>query len=212
MWLPLAVPVLAFYPAYRRIVHASRKERAPMREVSPYTHPIRVADLPAHKPTGFLLTPDAGARKRIARELSVSALHKLRFEGRIAPAGKSGWRLDGRLGATVVQSCVVTLDPLTTRIDVPLTRRYVPESARPLTGSEAEMDGDDNIEPLNEIIDLGQTMVEALALALPDYPRTRGVVFSEAAFTTPGRKTTIEEESKPFAPLAILRDKLGKDG
>jgi len=181
-----------------------------MPEVSPYTHLIRVADLPGRKGTVFLLAPDADARERIARELSISALRKLRFDCRVAPMGRSGWRLEGSLGATVVQPCVITLKPVTTRIDIPITRRYVSEPAK--LSSERAAEASDEVEPLNDIIDLGQTMVEALALALPDYPRARGAVFSQAAFTIPGQNSIAGEAAKPFASLAVLRDKPGKDG
>ncbi len=39
------------------------------------------------------------------------------------------------------------------------------------TDDEAEMPEDDTAEPLPEVIDPGAVMFEALALALPDYPR-----------------------------------------
>ena len=63
--------------------------------------------------------PDAAARGALAEELGLLDLRKLRLSGRITPDGDSGWRLDATLGATVVQPCVVTLQPVTTRIDEP---------------------------------------------------------------------------------------------
>ena len=67
-------------------------------------------------PTAFEITPDkADALAALAAELGVNALRKLRFAGEIKAMGKKDWKLAGRLGATVVQDCVVTLEPVTTR-------------------------------------------------------------------------------------------------
>ncbi|MEX0305556.1 MAG: DUF177 domain-containing protein, partial [Leisingera sp.] len=78
---------------------------------------LRVADLPQNAPTAFEIIPDKGTLAALAAELGVNALRKLRFTGEIKAMGKKDWKLSGRLGATVVQDCVVTLEPVTTRIE-----------------------------------------------------------------------------------------------
>ncbi len=176
----------------------------------PCSCPLRVADLSGRRQAGFLIAPDAPDRAAIARALSVSALRKLRFGGHLAPAS-GGWCLRATLGATVIQPCVVTLEPVTTRLDVAVTRRYLPEAAD-------HPPDDDDTEPLGETIDPGQVMVEALALALPDYPRAGAAARPGAVFTTSGAPGaapgdhTGDDTAKPFAALAALRDKLRKDG
>ena len=45
--------------------------------------------------------------------------------------------LEADLGATVVQSCVVTLDPVTTRVEETALRRYTPD----IEAAEAEASG-----------------------------------------------------------------------
>ena len=133
-----------------------------------------------------------------------------RFEGRIVPFGGSDWQLEGHLGATVVQPCVVTLDPVTTRIETEVLRRYVLDHAEP-EEPEVEMPEDDTVEPLGSWIDPGQVMMEALALAIPDYPRKEEVALGEMVHTEPGKKAMTDEEAKPFAGLAALRDALEGD-
>jgi hypothetical protein len=44
-------------------------------------------------------------------------VRKLRFIGTLEPEGAQDWRLTADLGATVVQPCVVTLAPVTTRLE-----------------------------------------------------------------------------------------------
>lgn len=165
---------------------------------------IRVADLDQTRPTGFALRPDAGEMAAIAGALGLLGLRKLSFAGEIAAMGRRDWRLSGTLGATVVQPCVVTLEPVTTRIDVPVRRQYVADFDAP-QDAEAEMPEDDSTEPLGTAIDPGAVMIEALALALPDYPRKAGADLGEAVFAAPGVTPMRDEDARPFAGLAGLR-------
>ena len=74
----------------------------------------------------------------------------------------------------MVQPCVVTLEPVTTRIDQPVRRIWLPDAGRPAAEVVVEADADDEPEPLGERIDLGLVATEALALAMPAYPRKPG--------------------------------------
>lgn len=168
---------------------------------------LRLKQLSAREPTEFRLEPDAGARAALAAELDLLELRKLRLEGRLAPEGARDWRLEATLGATVVQPCSVTLVPVTTRIDVPVLRRYLTDFAPP-TEAEAQMPEDDSLEPLPEAVDLEQVMAEALALAVPDFPRAEGVGLGEAVYAEPGVEPLRDEDAKPFAGLAELKKKL----
>jgi uncharacterized metal-binding protein YceD (DUF177 family) len=149
----------------------------------------------------FDIAPTPGEAEALARLLDARAVRKLRFAGRLLPIARGGWELEAELGATVVQSCVVTLDPVTTRIDQPVRRRYLP--ATDVSGTEILVDPeeDDDIEPLSGRIDLGLVALEALALALPAYPRKPGATLDPVAEDG--------DEPRPFAALAALRDKLG---
>ncbi|WP_109467306.1 YceD family protein [Albibacillus kandeliae] len=176
----------------------------------PTTQPFRVADLAQNRSTPFELRPDAAELSALAEELGLLGLRKLSFSGQIAGQGRRDWVLTGQLGATVVQPCVVTLEPVTTRIDTEVTRTYLAEMPEP-EGEEVEMPEDDTQEQLGSVIDPGQVMVEALALALPLYPRKEGVGSGDASFAGPGITPMTDEEAKPFAGLAALRDSLKKE-
>ncbi len=169
---------------------------------------FRVAELPQNAPTEFDLRPDADTLRRLAGELGLSGLRKLRFAGRIAAHGARDWRLEAHLGATVIQPCVVTLDPVTTRIETDVTRLFLADMPRS-DAPEAEIPEDDTIEPLGTVIDPAAVMAEALALALPLYPRKAGAELGEAVFAEPGKTPMRDEDTRPFAALASLRDRLG---
>lgn len=176
------------------------------------SHPLRVNDLSKAKATRVTLTPPAAACAALATQLGIEAVRKLHFEVTLTPVGRGDWQLDGTLGATVVQACVATLEPVTTRIDETVSRSYVNDYTPAPDGSELEMPEDDTVEPLTPIIDLGAVLSEALALALPLYPRADGATLGEAIFTEPGKAALTDDDVKPFAGLAGLRDKLKNEG
>lgn len=182
----------------------------PMSQPSESATALRVADLPQSRVTTFELRPDAAGMRAIAEELDLLGLRKLSFRGTIRAEGRADWLLEGMLGATVVQACVVTLEPVTTRIDVPVRRLYLADPAPILPeGEEVEMPEDDSAEPLGAVIDPHAVMIEALALAVPDWPRAEGAEMGSLTITEPGKTALTEEALKPFAGLAALRDKLG---
>lgn len=205
---------------------------------------LRVADLPAGQTRALRIEPEADTLAAIAADLDLIALRKLRFEGALSPLGKRDWQLTGHLGATVVQPCVVTLAPVTTRIEDDVSRRWIagpsPRAAAaaaaaaaraaeasghtsgqisgqtpdaPLSNEiEIEIPEDVDQDPLGAEIDIGAVVLEALALALPAWPRAADADLGEAVFTQPGEAPMTDEAARPFAGLAALRDKLADAG
>lgn len=168
---------------------------------------LRIDTLNKNAPTAFQVEPDREELDEIARALDVSALRKMRFSGEIRPSGTSDWRLDAKLGATVVQPCVITLEPVTTRIDDPVTRHYSATWEAPEEG-EFELDEGDDSDPIPETLDLLALAQEALALALPAYPRLPDAELETRNFAAAGVKPLTDEDAKPFASLADLKKKL----
>jgi uncharacterized metal-binding protein YceD (DUF177 family) len=171
---------------------------------------LRVADLPQNAPTPFDLRPDSKGLDAIKTELGLLGLRKLSFVGDVRAQGKRDWILAGKLGATVIQPCVVTLEPVTTRIDIPVSRIYLKDWQNP-DEPEFEIPEGDETEALGAEIDPASVMIEALSLALPQYPRKDGAELEQAGYTEPGKQAMTDEDAKPFAGLANLRDALKKD-
>jgi uncharacterized metal-binding protein YceD (DUF177 family) len=151
----------------------------------------------------FDLRPDPEEAEALARLLDVRSVRKMRFTGVLRAVGEA-LVLEGTLGATVVQSCVVTLDPVSTRIDVPVRRVFRPDLGQAVTREvEVGLDEDDDVEPLSSMLDLGRVAVEALALTLPPYPRRDG-----ASLPAETELEDEDEAERPFAALSALRDRL----
>ena len=176
----------------------------------PFPPAYRVATLPTRKPLRFDVMLDSKGRAALAEDLGLTALPRLRLTGEIRPVGRGDFELEARLEALAVQPCAVTLAPVETRVTEKVLRRYVDGMLWP-DSEEAEMPEDDTAEPLPERIDLRDVTAEALALALPDYPRAPGVELGEAVFADANTAPLRDEDVKPFAALAALRDRLGGD-
>lgn len=167
---------------------------------------LRLADLPARKPTRFTLAPDAEARARLAGSLGIPAVEAVTFTGELRPAGRRDWVLEAVLDARIVQECIVSLAPVPADIHEKVLRRYLADMPE-VTAEETEMPEDDTAEPLPASIDLAAVMQEALALALPLYPRAEGAELAQTDFAEPGTEALTDETARPFAQLAALMKK-----
>lgn len=180
----------------------------------PLIHRIAVATLGREDDAdnSFRLSPDAEARARIARFLDIEAVERMTLTVRLLPRPDDGWEAKGQLTATVVQSCVVTLEPVRGVIDTAVRRRYVHDPDMP-ESANLEL-GEDDLDPpdaFDRHIDLGQLAVETLALMLDPWPRAEGAEFDQQRPGQPGLAALGEENSRPFASLAELRARLGRD-
>ena len=176
--------------------------------------PFRVTAIAGRTQTHVVFAPDAAARQVIAAALDLLSLPEFRMEGDIRPSGKRDLELRATMQAVVVQPCAITLAPVTTKLGEPVRRRYLADFEPP-KGEEAELTEDEADEPLPEVIDAAAIAIEALALALPMYPRARNAELGEAVFTAPGAAPLKDGDLKPFAGLAGLvaraADKGGSD-
>ncbi len=172
---------------------------------------LQFSDLKASEGGDVMFTPTPAKRAEMAQVLGLLGLDKARLSGRIEPLGAADWVFRGRAEGTVTQACVVTLDPVRTRIEEDFERKYLAEPPEPGAG-EVEMPEDDTVEPLPDSIDLPALLTEALALALPAYPRAEGTPAVEAQFAGPGIAPMTDEDARPFAGLKALRDKLADEG
>ena len=114
-------------------------------------------------------------------------------------------RAEGRVMASLTQSCVITGDPVGQAVDEAFAIDFIPEPAVDRADEEIELGPDDCDTVFHDgaAIDLGAAVVDTLALALDPYPRSAG---AKAALKEAG--VLSEEEAGPFAALAALKDKL----
>jgi uncharacterized metal-binding protein YceD (DUF177 family) len=168
---------------------------------------FRTGGLSPRKPTRFSYRPDASERADLAAGLNLITLHALDLTGEIRPSGRDELVLEATLTARADQPCSVTLVPVPANITESVRRRYVAGLDEP-EGEEIEMPEDDSLEPMPEVIDLAEIASEALALALPLYPRAPGVEFAQTLHASDDVTPLTDAELKPFAGLQDLAAKL----
>ena len=125
---------------------------------------------------------DAEERAAIARRFGILGVERFEADLLAKPWQAGGVCVEGRFVADVVQSDVVTLDPVPQSIDEELQLFFVPEHsrlARPANDDLAEVDVDlaeDEPETFRgDRVDLGEALVQFLGLALDPYPRAADV-------------------------------------
>lgn len=164
--------------------------------------PVRPEDLP-EAGRHFNLNADETVRAAIAREAGLLDLPRLQARLDVERRGRAGLRVRGSVSATVVQACVVTLDPVVSEVSDDVDVTFMPETAE-IARAPAEPATDIDLEAADPpeflqsgAADLGALTIEFLLLGLDPYPRKEGVEFA-----TPEPEGAKEN---PFAALAALK-------
>lgn len=183
------------------------REHEPQKDAAaPWRVPVAVEDV-AETGAHFDLVADADARAAVARIAGLRDLPRLEANFDVARQG-GGLRVAGRVSATVVQTCVVTLEPIANEMTETVDLLFVPPAAQPAQPDECgkaqprEAKWNDPEPLVDGAIDLGALATEFLILGLDPYPRKPGAVFQPPADAKP--------LDGPFAALATL--KKGQDG
>jgi uncharacterized metal-binding protein YceD (DUF177 family) len=147
------------------------------------------------------LVADEAERRSIADRLSLRALDRLEAHVTLSRTGPLV-RADGRVAATLEQSCVVTSEPVAAHVDEAFALLFMPEpeSGRPEEEIELSESDCDVVFYDGAAIDLGSAIADTLALSVDPYPRSAS---ADAALKEAGVLT--EEQASPFAALAALK-------
>ncbi len=143
-------------------------------------------------------------RASIASWLSLIDLRRLEATVDAVRVSEGGVRLKVAFEAEVVQSCVATLEAVSTCLQEAFELLYLPEtragSAAPGAISvDVELDEDVPEVLVGDGIDAGAAITEHLVLALDPYPRKPGAIID------PAQPSAGEVRDGPFAALRDLK-------
>jgi uncharacterized metal-binding protein YceD (DUF177 family) len=150
-----------------------------------------------------VVTTSEEERARIARWANVDAVDTLDAKFDLRKLSSTRFALDAGLVADIVQSCVVTLEPVKTRVERSFTRELIlteaiRQVAKIVDIDLTPVDEDGREEIANLRYDLAAPLLEELVLAIDPYPRAPGVEFEPPA-------DAADEVTHPFAALKDLK-------
>lgn len=154
-----------------------------MSEIKPeFSRPIS-ADQISGREVREQLTASPAEREALARRLGLREIGSLTALVRLRRVrGGQMIRITGDLQADVVQTCVVSLEPLPAHVEERFQALFAPAHLLPKEPEELAYDTDDSEDPPEVIengrIDIGELVAQHLSLALDPYPRLPGLTFS----------------------------------
>jgi uncharacterized metal-binding protein YceD (DUF177 family) len=165
-----------------------------------FSRPVRLDEL-SQQMRRYDIEANEAERAALARRFDLQGIGKLAAQVTLkSEAAGKRVRLTATIDADVVQSCVVTLDPVpahvSTSFEVLYDRTAAP-AAREVVVDAADLD----ILPLEgETLDIGEAVAEELALSLDPYPRAPGAQVE-------GVPEPHEGGNRPFEMLARFKAK-----
>jgi len=184
-------------------------------ETFPYSHKVhagRVVD----KDERLTVTPDETELEAIAAAYDLVVIRDLKADFTLKPYRKAGVRVVGPVRAEISQTCVVTLEPFESVLEVDVDRTFEPQSSRPRKIRDLNEDGEieidlETLDPpdviLDGVLDLGAVICEELALSLDPFPRKPGAEFEGGDGEDDLAEEEPDEKPSPFAALQALKDK-----
>ena len=163
-------------------------------EAAEFVRHVDVADLEPgvrEKLSVEASTDECGA---IAKRLDVHSVASFIAEIYVLRELSGDVSIFGDITGVVEQACVVTLEPVHEEVEASIMQRYTDRD------DDEEAEEEDPVERLlGDEIEVGEVLLQNLALALDPYPRAPGVVFVAGDGGD-------EEPCGPFAALANLRE------
>ena len=169
----------------------------------PFAFSVLAAQIPAGGKHFHIETTEV-QRRAMAEALGIVGVEALTADVDVRPSGAESFAVRGALAATVVQTDVVTLEPLRQDVAeaIDLTLAPAREDSSPRKRAEEPSEAEAPDEPdvyRGGRIDLGAIVFEHLALGLDPYPKAPDAEF-------PGH---VEDDAaaapSPFAALAALK-------
>jgi uncharacterized metal-binding protein YceD (DUF177 family) len=171
-----------------------------------FSYPVRVGHISAN-PVSLHLSASEAERRALADLWSVNDVVSLDADLQVARWKKDGVKIKGEVQARIVQTCVVTLEPVEAEIRESIEAILVPEGSR--LARQADNDGGEMIlDPEGpdipdtfegDTIDAGEVVSEHVALAIDPYPRKPGAAFGERI------ESSAADDKRPN-PFAVLKD------
>lgn len=183
------------------------RSMVPLTEANELARPVTLDPWPDQDAIDIAVHASDAECVALAERFGWLGLADVAAELRIERDGADLFVLTGRLKAQVTRKCVVTLEPVTERVEEAVHQRFERVAAWDVLPREREVDmamEPDDVEPLvGPVLDVGEVVAESLALALDPYPRS---VEADAVAREAGVVSEGDVGSAAFAELGRLKN------
>ena len=172
---------------------------------------ISITRLPSPSETIKLPTHDEELISA-AKACDVTAFENLEAVFRFKRWRKHGITVYGKFSAKLVQECIATLEPVSTRIEEQFERQFLPEHSSDYKSPEI-IDGEIILDPEaedspdileNDTINLWDVLIEELILVINPFPRAVSSENESDNLADQASSQTAEPTHKPFSDLKTL--------
>jgi len=167
---------------------------------NPWSHPVMVAKIPA---AGSQVTFAASPAQRaaLAEIAGVREILEAQASFHLTHVRGGGIQGRGHVSGLIGQDCVVTLEPLESRVDEDIDVIFAEPDTAAAATPKVDI-GEDEPDPpemiVNGAIDLGRLATDMLFLGIDPYPRKPDAAFAAA-------EEPSDPEEHPFAALKALK-------
>ena len=164
----------------------------------PFSRIIKISDLNLKKNNRFNVNLFQKEIAALVKFLDVKSINSLNCIINLIPF-KDKWEINGKVSINCTLQCVISLEDLRYKLKIPI-KRYLSSNLEIQSNKIISYENiNSNTDPLTENIDLGDIISEEIYLAIPKYPKKRGVKLENILIT--------EENSElnPFKKLENLK-------
>ena len=177
----------------------ARRNQGYLWAMTPTEHPwsvtVRLDEVP-EAGRHVVLEASDHVRAALARPAGVDAIDRLVASFDLSRRGRDRLHVAGVVSATVRQTCVVSLEPITNTVEEAIDIEFAPPQSGEADPLDPEASSGEESEPLvGGAVDLGHLAAEFLTLGVDPYPRK-----ADVAFEPPAERA--DPASHPFAALA----------
>ncbi len=173
-----------------------------------FSFEVKVSHVSAN-PITVRISADQADLKRLGQQWGVPQVLSFDAELVLGRWKRDGIRVKGHVSSSIVQDCVVTLDPVAQQIEEDFEAVFLPENSR-LAKRGLDGNGEMFLDPggpdLPEVfsgdsIDVGAVAAEFAALSIDPYPRKEGLDYTDRLESDPAK----DKKPSPFAVLQGLK-------
>ena len=162
----------------------------------PFSRIIKFSELDIRKKKQIKINLDKKEINLLERFLQIKSIRSFNCIINILPLGDN-WEVNGKISMTCNLQCIISLEDLKYKLCIPI-KRYLSTIQNKKNDKFIKYeDINSEIDPLTECIDLGDIISEELYLAIPKYPKKKGVklehIFNSQEDTEPNPFQKLEK-------------------